>query len=195
MCNSKKIANKLIIISAPSGSGKTTIVNFLLKEILSLNLSVSVTTRPLRDGEKNGEEYYFLTTEEFKKKIKENLFIEYNEVYPNHFYGTLKAEVYNKLQKGKNIILNLDITGGLNIKKIYKENVLLIFLMPPSLKVLKERLKIRKTESSEIIKSRLCKAANEIRLAVQYDLIILNDNLDKLKKESIQIVSEFITKK
>lgn len=195
ICNSKKINSKLIIISAPSGSGKTTIVNSLLREQLSLELSISATSRPARKGEKNGEEYYFLTMDEFEKNIKENLFLEYEEVYPGRFYGTLKSEMEDKLQQGENILLNLDIIGGINIKKIYGNNALLIFLMPPSIKELERRLEERGTDSSEVIKQRLSRAIYEISLAPQCDMIILNDDLEKTKKEFIQIISKFITGK
>ncbi|BAG83665.1 MAG: guanylate kinase [Candidatus Azobacteroides pseudotrichonymphae] len=191
----KKLDSKLIIISAPSGSGKTTIVDSLLKEQLSLELAISATSRPAREGEKNGEEYYFLTMKEFERNIKANLFLEYEEVYPGRFYGTLKSEVDIRLRQKKNIILNLDTAGGINVKKIYGGNTLLIFLMPPSIEELKRRLEKRGTDSSEVIRNRLFKATYEISLATQYDMIILNDDLGKAKREFIQIISKFITGK
>ncbi|MDR2520687.1 MAG: guanylate kinase [Bacteroidales bacterium OttesenSCG-928-I14] len=194
MCNFEKIKKKLIVISAPSGAGKTTFIDFLLKEQLFLELSISATSRKARIGEKNGEEYYFFTIKEFKKKISKKLFIEYEEVYPGRFYGTLKSEIYAKLQNGKNIILNLNVSGGLTIKKIYGDNVLLVFLMPPSIKELQCRLEKRGTESVKCIKHRLLKATNEISLAIKYDIIILNDDLEIAKMEFMQIMDKYIQK-
>jgi guanylate kinase len=184
---------KLIILSAPSGSGKSTIINSILEEKLPVEFSVSATSRLPRGKEKHGVEYYFLTPEEFRERIKQDHFLEYEEVYANHFYGTLKSEVEQELEKGKNVILDVDVAGGLNIKKIYGENALLIFIQPPSIEELQKRLENRGTDSSEVIQDRISKAAYELSLAPHYDRIIINDNLEKAKKETIETINKFIT--
>ena len=185
---------KLIILSAPSGSGKSTIIKSILEEKLPVEFSISATSRLPRGNEKHGVEYYFLTPEEFRERIKKDHFLEYEEVYTNHFYGTLKAEVEHELGKGKNVILDVDVAGGLNIKKIYGKDALLIFIQPPSIEELQKRLENRGTDSSEVIKDRISKASYELSLAPQYDVIIINDDLGKAKKETIQTINQFITK-
>lgn len=184
---------KLIILSAPSGSGKSTIINYILEKGLPVEFSVSATSRSPRGEEKNGVEYHFLTPEEFKEKIQKGYFLEYEEVYPDRFYGTLKSEVENKLDTGKNVILDVDVAGGLNIKKIYGDNALLIFIQPPSIEELQKRLEKRGTDSKEVIADRISKASYELSLAPHYDKIIVNDNLTKAKEETINIINNFIT--
>ncbi|MDR1527938.1 MAG: guanylate kinase [Dysgonamonadaceae bacterium] len=185
---------KLIILSAPSGSGKSTIIRHLLQEGLPLEFSVSATSRPARGTERDGIEYYFLRPEEFREKIHHNLFLEYEEVYPDRFYGTLKSEVENKLEQGKNILFDVDVAGGLNIKKLYGDKALLIFIQPPSVEELQRRLEKRGTDSPEVIKDRISKADLELSLAPQYDVVILNDDLDTAKKKTIETINQFITK-
>ena len=184
---------KLIILSAPSGSGKSTIINRLLDKNLPLEFSVSATSRLPRGNEKNGVEYYFLTPNEFKEKINKGCFIEYEEVYPDRFYGTLKSEVEKKLAGGKNIILDVDVAGGLNIKKKYGKNALLIFIRPPSIEELQRRLENRRTDSPEVIANRISKAAYELSLASKYDAVIINEQLEKAENETIYIINKFLT--
>ena len=184
---------KLVILSAPSGSGKSTLIKYILEKKLPLEFSISATSRPPRGNEKNGVEYYFLSPDEFRKKINENCFIEYEEVYSNRFYGTLKSEVDNKLNEGKNIILDVDVAGGLNIKKIYGDSALLIFLQPPSIAELQRRLEARGTESPDVIADRISKAAYELSLASEYDAIVVNDRLEEAKNEIINIINIFLT--
>jgi guanylate kinase/nicotinate (nicotinamide) nucleotide adenylyltransferase len=183
---------KLIILSAPSGSGKTTIINHVLSRKLPAKFSVSATSRPPRGEEKEGIEYYFLSPEEFKERIKNDHFIEYEEVYPDHFYGTLKSEIEARLEKGENVILDVDVAGGLSIKKQYGDDALLIFIKPPSIKELQKRLEKRGTDSPEVILDRIAKAEYELGLAPQYDHVIINDNLEKAKKETIHTITKFL---
>jgi len=184
---------KLIIFSAPSGSGKSTIINRILKRNLPLEFSVSATSRPPRGNEKDGVEYFFLTPNEFLEKINEGCFIEYEEVYPNRFYGTLKSEIEKKLTDGKNIILDLDVAGGLRIKEEYGTDALLIFILPPSIEELKRRLEKRGTETPEMIADRVSKAAYELSLSSKYDAIVINNRLDKAVRETINIINKFLT--
>lgn len=184
---------KLVILSAPSGSGKSTIINHILNKNLPLEFSISATSRPPRGSEKNGVEYFFLSPEEFKKKINGGCFIEYEEVYPDRFYGTLKSEVEKKLAKGKNIILDVDVAGGLNIKKLYGENAMLIFICPPSIEELRKRLEQRGTDAPDVIADRISKAAYELSLASKYDAIVVNDQLEDAENETINIINKFLT--
>jgi len=183
---------KLIIISAPSGSGKSTIANYLLKQDLNLKFSVSATSRKPRGTEKNGVEYYFLSPEEFKERIAKGEFIEYEEVYKNCFYGTLKSEVERILKEGYNVVLDVDVVGGCNIKKLYGDKALSIFIQPPSIEELKERLVARKTDSPEKIEERIKKVEFELGFAPQFDKIIVNDNLEIAQKESLQTIKNYI---
>jgi guanylate kinase len=187
------VNGKLIILSAPSGSGKSTIINHILQKGLPLRFSVSATSRPPRGKERDGVEYYFLSPETFRERIEKGDFIEYEEVYPDRFYGTLKSEVDEKLQKGENVIMDVDVAGGLNIKKLYGERALLVFIQPPSMEELKRRLEKRRTDSPEIIADRISKAAYELSLASRYDRVIVNDNLEKAKEETENIIIKFIS--
>ncbi len=191
---SYKMKGKLIIISAPSGSGKTTIVNHLLHQGLNLNFSVSATSRKPRPGEENGKNYYFLTREEFQKKINNDEFLEWEEVYKGICYGTLKSEVDKIRESGKNVIMDVDVVGGVNIKKIYGKEALSIFIKPPSLTALKERLQKRSTETPAKIKMRIDKAAEELLFAGKFDAVIINDNLQIALNEAEKLVSDFISR-
>ncbi len=188
--------NGLLIFSAPSGSGKSTIVNWLMKEHpeLKLAFSISCTSRAPRGTEKDGVEYFFLTPEEFKKKIEGNEFLEYEEVYQDRFYGTLKSQVESQLEDGENVIFDVDVKGGINIKKFYGERALSIFIQPPSIEELRKRLNGRGTDAPDVIEQRLAKASYEMSFAPQFDHIVVNDNLEKAKSEVYKLVHEFIGK-
>ena len=187
---------KLLVFSAPSGSGKTTIVRHLLKqEDLNLEFSISCTTREARGEEVHGKDYYFISLEEFKKHIKAEDFVEWEEVYRDNFYGTLKSEVERIWAKGKNVIFDIDVSGGLRIKHKFPEETLAVFVKPPSVDELKRRLKQRSTESEDKINMRVAKASVELATAPQFDKIIKNYDLDPAKEEAYQLVKEFINKK
>lgn len=184
---------KLIIFSAPSGAGKTTLVRHLL-EISALNLafSVSATSRPKRGYEVDGKDYFFISAEEFSKKIKNHEFLEWEEVYNDQYYGTLKSEVDGLLKAGKNVIFDIDVEGGMNLKKIYGKEALAIFVKPPSIKHLEERLNTRSSEDEESLKTRLEKAVSELEYAPQFDKVLLNDKLEKAKQDAEVFVSDFL---
>lgn len=184
---------KLIIFSAPSGSGKTTIVRHLLGcEDLNLAFSVSATSRPRRGKEKNKEHYYFMTVSEFKKHIKNDDFLEWEEVYRDNFYGTLKSEVERLWAEGKNVIFDIDVAGGLRIKKKFPRQTLAVFVKPPSVDELKIRLKKRSTETDDKINMRIAKASVELATAPQFDRIIKNYDLNTALKEAEELVSDFV---
>lgn len=185
---------KLIIFSAPSGSGKSTIVSYLMKEHPELNLafSVSATTRAPRGTEKNGVEYLFLSEEDFRKKIANDEFLEHEEVYPGRFYGTLKEQVKRQTEKGENVVFDVDVKGGCNIKKFYGDRALSIFIQPPSIDELRRRLVHRATDAPEVIEQRLNKAAYELTFADKFDHVVINDDLDKAEKETLMLVSHFL---
>lgn len=187
--------SKLIIFSAPSGAGKSTIVRYLLSQGLNLQFSISATSRLPRGEEKNGVEYFFLTPDEFRSKIANGEFLEYEEVYPDKFYGTLRSEVDRILDEGKNVVLDIDCIGGLNVKKIYGNRALSIFVMPPSVEALRERLEKRGTDLPHIIENRLAKAEYEISFAPQFDIIIQNDDFDRAKQETYDAITTFIQQK
>jgi len=184
---------KLIVFSAPSGSGKTTIVRHLLeKEDLNLEFSISAATRPARGEEVNGKDYYFMSLDEFKKHIKNEDFVEWEEVYRDNFYGTLKSEVERIWAKGKNVIFDIDVAGGLRIKHKFPEETLAVFVKPPSIDELKIRLKKRSTESDDKINMRIAKASVELATAPQFDKIIKNYDLETAKEDAYQLVKEFL---
>jgi guanylate kinase len=186
---------KLIVFSAPSGSGKTTIVQYLLaQKELNLDFSVSATSRDPRGDEVHGENYYFISLKDFKQHIKEGDFLEWEEVYRDNFYGTLKKEVERIWALGKNAIFDIDVVGGLRIKKKFPEKTLAVFVKPPSIDELKIRLKKRKTESDERINMRIAKASVELATAPQFDYIIENNDLNTALAEAKHLVSEFIAK-
>lgn len=186
------MAGKLIIFSAPSGSGKSTIINYLLTQNLNLSFSISATSRAPRGTEQNGVEYFFLTPEEFKQRIANNEFLEYEEVYKDRFYGTLKAQVEKQLAAGQNVIFDVDVVGGCNIKKFYSDRALSVFIQPPSLEELRKRLTGRGTDAPEVIESRLAKATFELSYAEKFDVVIVNDNLEKAQAEALKTIRDFI---
>ena len=185
---------KLIIFSAPSGSGKSTIVQWLMKEHPELRLyfSISCTSRAPRGTEQNGVEYFFLTPEEFREKIQNDEFVEYEEVYENRFYGTLKSQVEKQLNAGQNVVFDVDVKGGVNIKKFYGDDALSVFIQPPSIEELRKRLVGRATDSPEAIEERLAKASYELTFANQFDTIIVNDDLETAKNETLHQVNAFL---
>ncbi len=187
---------KLIIFSAPSGSGKSTIVQYLMKEHPELNLafSISCTSRAPRGTEKNGVEYFFLTPEEFKQKIANDEFLEYEEVYQDRFYGTLKSQVENQADRGENVVFDVDVKGGCNIKKYYGERALSIFVQPPSIEELRRRLNGRGTDAPEVIEQRLDKASYELTFAPKFDHVVVNDDLEKAEEETLKLINEFLQK-
>ncbi len=186
---------KLLVFSAPSGSGKTTIVRHLLEqEDLNLEFSISCTTREPRGEEVHGKDYYFISLEEFKKHIKAEDFVEWEEVYRDNFYGTLKSEVERIWAKGKNVIFDIDVAGGLRIKSKFKQETLAVFVKPPSIDELKIRLKKRSTESDDKINMRIAKASVELATAPQFDTIIKNYDLDVAKVDAYNLVKEFVNK-
>ena len=186
---------KLIVFSAPSGSGKTTIVQHLLKqEALNLEFSVSATSRDPRGEEQHGKEYYFLSLEDFKKHMKNDDFLEWEEVYRDNFYGTLNSEIERIWAMGKNVIFDIDVVGGLRVKRKFPERTLAVFVRPPSIEELKRRLKNRKTETEEKINMRIAKASVEMATAPRFDFIIENDELSKALKEAENLVSTHIKK-
>jgi len=185
---------KYIIISAPSGAGKSTIINSLPLKELRLSFSISACNRAPRKGEKDKEDYYFLSTKEFLKRINNDEFIEWEEVYHQHYYGTLKSEI-NRIFESKHFpIFDIDVAGGLRLKEFYKENALAIFIMPPSVEELEKRLSLRNTDSPENVKKRIDKASQEIDLAPQFDTIILNDDLEKAIRETQEKIQTFLAK-
>ena len=189
----KNHQGKLIVFSAPSGSGKTTIVRHLLEqEELNLEFSISATSREKRGQEVHGKDYYFLSAKDFKSKIKSGEFLEWEEVYRDNFYGTLKTEVERIWALGKHVIFDIDVSGGLRIKRKFPEQTLAVFVKPPSIDELKIRLKKRKTESADKINMRVAKASAELATAPLFDVIVVNENLDKALKEAHTLVNNFI---
>jgi guanylate kinase len=183
---------KLVIISAPSGAGKTTIVKHLLDSGLNLEFSISATTRPLRGNETDGEDYYFLTGAEFRKKIENDEFVEWEEVYKDLLYGTLKSELERIWANGNHVLFDVDVKGGINLKKKFGTRSIAIFIMPPTAEELENRLIKRGTDSPEKIRMRVDKARDEMMLANQFDTVIVNHQLDKAKEEAYKIVSSFL---
>jgi len=187
---------RLLIVSAPSGSGKSTIVNYLMTEHPEFRLafSVSATSRPPRGQEQDGVDYYFLTPEEFRRHIKADDFLEYEEVYEGRFYGTLKRQVEEKLAAGMNVVFDVDVKGGINIKRYYGDDAMSIFIQPPSIEVLRERLIRRNTDEMAQIEQRVAKAAYEMSFAPQFDHIIVNDDLDVAKQQAVALLRDFFQK-
>ncbi len=185
---------RLIIFSAPSGSGKSTIVNWLMKEHPELNLyfSISCTSRNPRGTEQDGVEYFFISPEQFREKISNDEFIEYEEVYENRFYGTLKSQVEKQLNAGQNVIFDVDVKGGISIKKFYGKDALSIFIQPPSIEELRKRLEGRATDTPEAIETRLAKARYELSFSNQFDTIIINDDLTKAEEKVYSLIFSFI---
>ncbi len=185
---------KLIIFSAPSGAGKTTIVRHLLEKNLNLEFSVSATSRAPRHNEIDGKDYYFLTEKEFKQKIENDEFLEWQEVYSGIYYGSLKSEVERIRNNGKNVVFDVDVVGGLNIKKFYGDEALAIFVQPPSIEELRKRLISRSTESEEKIKMRIAKAEQELGFASQFDKLVTNNDLEQACREAENLIREFTGK-
>ena len=185
---------KLIIFSAPSGSGKSTIINKLMYEYgLQGRFSISATSRKPRGSEQDGVEYYFLTEEDFRRRIGEGDFLEYEEVYPGCFYGTLRSEVDRTLAQGENVILDIDVQGGLNVKKIYGDRALTLFIQPPSIERLRERLERRGTDAPEVIERRLAKAETELSFAHRYDEVVVNDDLEEACRDADRVIEDFLS--
>lgn len=183
---------KLVIVSAPSGAGKTTIVNYLLQKCQDLEFSVSATTRKPRGNEKHGKEYYFIPCDDFKKRIKNGEFVEWQEVYKGSFYGTLKMEIERIWSHKKHVIFDVDVKGGINLKKIFGARAISLFIMPPSMKELEKRLEARGTDDPEKVQIRINKAMEEMKLADKFDFIILNDRLEDATEEACSTVSSFL---
>ena len=183
---------KLIIFSAPSGSGKSTIINYLMTQGLNMHFSISATSRAPRGTEQNGVEYFFLTPEEFRTKIENDEFLEYEEVYANRFYGTLKAQVEKQLEEGQNVVFDVDVKGGVNIKNFYGERALSVFIQPPSVDELRRRLEGRATDAPEVINDRIARAEYELSFAPQFDTIVVNDDLETAKAEALQKIKDFL---
>ncbi|MCF8346570.1 MAG: guanylate kinase [Bacteroidales bacterium] len=183
---------KLIIFSAPSGSGKTTIVRHLLGLNLGLEFSISATSRQPRNNEKDGVDYYFLSPEAFRKKIANNAFLEWEEVYKNQYYGTLRSEVHRLRAAGKHVVFDIDVVGGLNLKKEFKHEALAVFIRPPSMEIMEIRLRQRATDTEDQLTIRLNKAREELLYAEKFDHVILNDDLDSALTEAEKVVKNFI---
>ena len=184
----------MLIVSAPSGSGKSTIVQWLMQEHpeLKLYFSISCTSRAPRGTEQNGVEYFFLTPEDFRQRVENDEFLEYEEVYPGRFYGTLKSQVEKQSEDGQNVLFDVDVKGGVNIKKYYGDRALSVVIQPPSIEVLRQRLEKRGTETPEVINDRIARAEFELGFAPQFDKVVINDDLDVAKAETLQIILDFL---
>ena len=184
---------KLIIVSAPSGSGKSTIISWLMKHPeLRLAFSISCTSRPPRGSERNGVEYFFLTPDEFRRRIEADEFLEYEEVYEGRFYGTLKSQVEHQLSQGQNVVFDVDVKGGCSLKKYFGDRALSIFIQPPSVEELRRRLENRGTDSPEVIADRVAKAEYELTFAPMFDRVVVNDDLETAQQEAYGLVSRFL---
>lgn len=192
----KESKGRLLIFSAPSGSGKSTIVQWLIKEHPELNMhfSISCTTRAPRGTEQNGVEYFFISPAEFKEKIAQDAFVEYEEVYTDKYYGTLKSQVTEMTENGQNVVFDIDVKGGCNIKRQYGNKALSIFIQPPSIEELRRRLEGRATDAQEVIEQRLSKASYELTFADKFDIVIVNDDLEKAKADTLNAINEFLNK-
>lgn len=187
---------KLIIFSAPSGTGKSTIISWLMKEHKELNLafSISCTSRAPRGTEQNGVEYFFLTPEEFRTRIEDDEFLEYEEVYTDRFYGTLKSQVEKQLEAGQNVVFDVDVKGGVNIKKFYGDEALSIFIQPPSVNELRHRLEARATDAPDVIDQRIARAEFELTFADKFDKVVVNDILEYAEADALSAIQQFLTK-
>lgn len=185
---------KLIIFSAPSGTGKSTIINWLMKEHKELHLafSISCTSRAPRGAEQNGVEYFFISPEEFRMRIEDDEFLEYEEVYTDRYYGTLKSQVERQLEAGQNVVFDVDVKGGVNIKKHYGDEAMSIFIQPPSIDELRRRLEHRATDAPEVIDQRIARAEFELTFADKFDKIVVNDDLEQAKADALKLVQDFI---
>ena len=194
MKNGSSMKGKLIIFSAPSGTGKSTIINWLMQEHSELKMafSISCTSRAPRGTERNGVEYFFLTPDEFRSRIEAGEFLEYEEVYTDRYYGTLKSQVECQCDAGQNVVFDVDVKGGCNIKQHYGDKALSIFIMPPSVDELRRRLESRATDAPEVIDQRIARAEFEIGFADKFDKVVVNDDLDKAKKEVLGIIKQFL---
>ena len=192
----KESKGRLLIFSAPSGSGKSTIVQWLMKEHPELNMhfSISCTTRAPRGTEQNGVEYFFISPAEFKEKIAQDAFVEYEEVYTDKYYGTLKSQVTEMTENGQNVVFDIDVKGGCNIKRQYGNKALSIYIQPPSIEELRRRLEGRATDAQEVIEQRLSKASYELTFAEKFDIVIVNDDLEKAKADTLNAINEFLNK-
>lgn len=185
--------SKVIIFCAPSGSGKSTIISSLMpREELHLAFSISATTRPPRGQEQDGVEYFFLTPEEFRRRIAADEFVEYEEVYADRFYGTLKSQVEKQLANGQNVVFDVDVHGGMRLKEYFGDRALSLFIQPPSIEALRQRLEGRGTDAPEVIQQRLDRAAYELSFAPRFDRIVVNDDLETAKTEAYQILNDFL---
>lgn len=184
---------KLIVVSAPSGTGKSTIISYLMpKKELNLHFSISATSRAPRGEEKNGVEYFFLTPDEFRAKIANDEFVEYEEVYTDKFYGTLKAQIDKQISEGENVVLDVDVHGAMNIKNVYGDKALTLFFRPPSIDELRRRLESRGTDAQDVIEKRLARAEYELSYEGKFEKVVVNDDLDKAKKEAEAIVADYL---
>ena len=192
--NCEQISGKLLIFSAPSGSGKSTIINWLMQEHPELNMhfSISCTSRAPRGQEQNGVEYFFLTPEEFREKIQNDEFVEYEEVYTDRYYGTLKSQVEKQLAAGENVVFDVDVHGAMNIKKVYGDRALSLFIQPPSVEELRRRLNGRGTDAPEVIEQRIARAEYELTFAEKFDTVVVNDDLETAKKETLCKLQAFL---
>ena len=187
---------KLIIFSAPSGTGKSTIISWLMKEHKELNLafSISCTSRAPRGSEQNGVEYFFLSPEEFRTRIEDDEFLEYEEVYTDRFYGTLKSQVEKQLEAGQNVVFDVDVKGGVNIKKFYGDEALSIFIQPPSVNELRRRLENRATDAPDVIDQRIARAEFELTFADKFDKVVVNDILEYAESDALAVIQQFLSK-
>lgn len=184
--------SKIIIFSAPSGSGKSTIINYLMQQGLNLHFSISATSRPPRGQEKHGVEYFFLTPEEFRTHIENGDFLEYEEVYKDRYYGTLREQVDQQLERGENVVCDVDVLGGINIKRHYGNRALSVFIQPPSIDALRQRLEGRGTDAPEVINDRIARAEFELAHASEFDVVVVNDVLENALQEAYKVVSDFL---
>ena len=183
---------KAIIFSAPSGAGKTTIVKHLLELDMGLEFSISACSRPPRENEVNGRDYYFMSVAEFRERIERDDFLEWEEVYPDHYYGTLKSELHRIWSQQKHVVFDVDVVGGMNLKRYFGQNALAVFVQPPSIKELEKRLRDRSTDTDDKIRDRMAKAASEMKYSARFDLILVNDHLEDTLVRGRKIVQEFL---